>query len=178
MASLFTSLKTNWKLTTYSVIVSLLRFQIKVESTNKMTNATVETVYFQDEIPVILNTSIELETYIKGHHGFMEVWTPEVEEKLNVLMEPNDRVDKFPVYVKKYQAVVGYLKKGDSGKFAKTIFYFLRRDIYCNCYVEISEKRCNLKDGEGLQVPWEIIITGQKKYVNILKHELQKTNDN
>ena len=171
MASLFTSLKTNWKLTTYSVIVSLLRFQIKVESMNKMTNATVETVYFQDEIPVILNTSIELETYIKGHHGFMEVWTPEVEEKLNVLMEPNDRVDKFPVYVKKYQAVVGYLKKGDSGKFAKTIFYFLRRDIYCNCYVEISEKRCNLKDGEGLQVPWEIIITGQKKYVNILKHE-------
>ena len=178
MASLFTSLKTNWKLTTYSVIVSLLRFQIKVESMNKMTNATVETVYFQDEIPVILNTSIELETYIKGHHGFMEVWTPEVEEKLNVLMEPNDRVDKFPVYVKKYQAVVGYLKKGDSGKFAKTIFYFLRRDIYCNCYVEISEKRCNLKDGEGLQVPWEIIITGQKKYVNILTHELQKTNDN
>ena len=178
MASLFTSLKTNWKLTTYSVIVSLLRFQIKVESMNKMTNATVETVYFQDEIPVILNTSIELETYIKGHHGFMEVWTPEVEEKLNVLMEPNDRVDKFPVYVKKYQAVVGYLKKGDSGKFAKMIFYFLRRDIYCNCYVEISEKRCNLKDGEGLQVPWEIMITGQKKYVNILKHELQKTNDN
>ena len=178
MTSLFTSLETNWKLTTYSVIVSLLRFQIKVESMNKMTNATVETVYFQDEIPVILNTSIELETYIKGHHGFMEVWTPEVEEKLNVLMEPNDRVDKFPVYVKKYQAVVGYLKKGDSGKFAKTIFYFLRRDIYCNCYVEISEKRCNLKDGEGLQVPWEIIITGQKKYVNILKHELQKTNDN
>ena len=178
MASLFTSLKTNWKLTTYSVIVSLLRFQIKVESMNKMTNATVETVYFQDEIPVILNTSIELETYIKGHHGFMEVWTPEVEEKLNVLMEPNDRVDKFPVYVKKYQAVVGYLKKGDSGKFAKTIFYFLRSDIYCNCYAEISGKRCNLKDGEGLQVPWKIIITGQKEYVNMLKHELQKTSDN
>ena len=178
MTSLFTSLETNWKLTTYSVIVSLLRFQIKVESMNKMTNATVETVYFQDEIPVILNTSLALETHIKGHHVYMEVWTPEVREKLNVLMKPNNRVDKFAVCVKKDQAVVGYLKKGDSGKFAKTIFYFLRSDIYCNCYAEISGKRCNLKDGEGLQVPWKIIITGQKEYVNMLKHELQKTSDN
>ena len=42
---------------------------------------------------------------------------------------------------------------------------------------EVSGKRCYLKDGEGLQVPCKIIITGQKKYVNILKHELQKINE-
>ena len=32
----------------------------------KMPSATVETICFQDEIPVNLNTSLELETYIKS----------------------------------------------------------------------------------------------------------------
>ena len=44
-------------------------------------------------------------------------------EKLNVLMEPDNRVDKFAVCVQKDQTVVGHLKKVDfGGKFAKTIF--------------------------------------------------------
>ena len=132
---------------------------------------------FQDEILVILNTRLELETYIKGHHVYNEVWNLEVGWKLNVLMEPDNRVDMFAVCVEKDQAVVGHLKKGNTGKFTKTIFYFLRSDTYCNCYAEVSVKWFNLEDGEGLQVPCKIIITGQAKYVNILKHELQKINE-
>ena len=116
----------------------------------KMASATVETIYFQDKIPVILSTSLELETYIRGHRIYKEVQTPEVGENLNVLIEPDNRVDKFAVCVEKDQTVVGHLKNRESGKFAKTIFYFLRRDSYCNCYAEISGKRCNMKDGEGL----------------------------
>ena len=38
-----------------------------------MASATVETICFQDKIPVILNTSLELETYIKGHRIYKEV---------------------------------------------------------------------------------------------------------
>ena len=110
-----------------------------------MASATVETIYFQDEIAVILNKSLELEKYIKGHHVYKEVWTPEVGEKLNVLMEPDNRVGKFAVCVEKDQTVVAYLRERDPGKFAKTIFHFLRSDIYCNCYAEVSGKPCNLK---------------------------------
>ena len=47
-----------------------------------MASATVEAICFQDKIPVILNASLELETYINGHHVYKEVWTPEVGEKL------------------------------------------------------------------------------------------------
>ena len=120
----------------------------------KMATATFETVFFfQDEIPVILNTSYELETYIKDHHVYKEVWSPEVGEKLNVLMEPDNRADKFANCVEKEQTVVGHLKKREFAKFAKTIFYFLRSDTYCNCYVEVSGKRYNLKDGERVRVP-------------------------
>ena len=87
-----------------------------------MASATVETICFQDEIPVILNASLELETYIKRHHVYKKVWTPEVGKKLNVLMELDNRIDKFAVCVEKDQTVVGPLKKGDSGKFERRFF--------------------------------------------------------
>ena len=69
----------------------------------KMASATVETICFSDEIPVILNKSLELEKHIKGHDVYKEVWTPEAGERLNVLMEPHNRVGKFAVCVKKDQ---------------------------------------------------------------------------
>ena len=50
--------------------------------------AANETICFQDEIPVILITCLELETYIKGHHVYKEVWTPELGEQLNVRIAP------------------------------------------------------------------------------------------
>ena len=83
-------------------------------------------------------------------------------EQLNVWMEPDNRVDKLAVCVEKDQAVVGHLKKGDSEKFAKMIFYFLRSDTYSSCYAKVSGKRCNLKDGEGLQVPCQMINETKK----------------
>ena len=90
-------------------------------------------------------------------------------EQLKVRIEPENCVDKFAVCVEKDKRVVGHLKKGESGKFAKIIFYFLRSDPYSSCITTISGKRCNLKDGEDLQVPCKLDMTGQKKYVNILK---------
>ena len=88
---------------------------------------------------------------------------------LNVQMEPDNCVDKFAVCVEKDRTVVVHLKKGDSWKFAITIFYFLRSDTYSSFYAKVSGKRCNLKDGEGLQAPCKMIVMGQK----ICKHELQ-----
>ena len=104
----------------------------------KMACATVEAVCSHDEILVILNTSLELKTYIKGHHVYNEVWTPEVGDKLKVLMEPENCVDKFAVCVEKDIRQWLLIWKGYSGKFAKTIYYFLRSDTYCNCFAEVS----------------------------------------
>ena len=135
---------------------------------------TADGIYFQNEIPIILTTYLEIQTYIKGHHVYKDIWTPEIGEQLKVRIEPGNCVDKFAVCVKKDKRVVGHLKKGESGKFARIIFYFLRSDPYASCIVTISRKRCNLKDGEGLQVPCKLDMTGQQQYVNILKQELHK----
>ena len=127
-----------------------------------MASSTVVNICFQDKIPVILTTCLELETYIKSHHVYKEIRILEFGEQLHVLIETDNCVDKFTVCAEKKQAVVGHLKKGDSGKFAKRILYFLRSDIYFSCYANVSAKRCNLKDGEGLQVPCKMILRGQK----------------
>ena len=110
-----------------------------------MASITANRICFQNEIPIILTTCLEIQTYIKGHHVYKDIWAPEIGEQLKVRIEPDFCVDKCAVCVEKDKKVVGHLKKGESGKFAKIIFYFLRSDPYSSCIATISGKRCNLR---------------------------------
>ena len=77
-------------------------------------------------------------------------------------LEPNNPVDKYAVCIRKSGNVVGHLKKGITGRFAKTIFYFLKSDPYSKARTITLGPRCNLGDGEGLQVPCKLKLVGQK----------------
>ena len=68
-------------------------------------------------------------------------------------MEPANPVDKYAVAVKKNNDVVGHLPLGCSGKFAKTIFYFLCADEWSECKVIKTGKPVNHSNGDGMQVP-------------------------
>ena len=87
-------------------------------------------------------------------------------------MEPDNRMDKFAVCVEINEKIVGHLKKGTSGRFPKTIFYFLHRDVYSSAWGKVTGKRCNLGDGEGIQVPCKLNLNmtqfiGNEKINNI-----------
>ena len=86
-------------------------------------------------------------------------------------------MDKFAVCVKINEKIVGHLKKGTSGRFAKTIFYFLRSDTYSSAWAKVSGKRCNLGDGEGMQVPCKLSLSGEPKFVSLLRRELIKVKE-
>ena len=58
--------------------------------------------------------------------------------------------------------------------FAKTIFYFLRSDANSSAWAKVTGKRCNLDDGEGMQVPCKLSLSGQRKFVSLLRKELIK----
>ena len=45
---------------------------------------TTETIYIQDELPITLITSVDLETFIKGHHIYKNLWTPQLDDLLEV----------------------------------------------------------------------------------------------
>ena len=79
----------------------------------------------ESEIPIVLITTAELKTFIKGYHVCKETWIPKVGGH-GVFMEPGNPKDKFTAFVKVNKKIVGHLKKGATGRFAKTIFFFLR----------------------------------------------------
>ena len=81
---------------------------------------------------------------------YKDMWTPKQGEQLDVLMEPGSRMGKFAVCMKINEKIVGHLKKGSCGKFAKTIFYFLRSDGHSSAWAKVTGKRCNLGDGERM----------------------------
>ena len=78
---------------------------------------------------------------------------------MKVLMckEPNNPVNKYAVSIRKSGKVVGHLKKGATDRFAKTVFLFLEGDPYSKT---TSGRRCDLGDGEGLQVPCKLKLVG------------------
>ena len=87
----------------------------------------------------------------EGLHVYKDIWAPELGEHLEVQCEPENLVDKYVVCLKTSNGtIVGHLKKGKSGRFAKTIFYYLRSHPQANCTAEATGKRFNLGDGEGL----------------------------
>ena len=56
---------------------------------------TTETICIQDALPITLITSMDLETFIKGHHTYKNIWTPQLDELLEVSTEPDNPVDSL-----------------------------------------------------------------------------------
>ena len=69
----------------------------------------------------------EMETTVTGFHVYKTSRDPYAGEELRAVMQPNNLMDKFAMSVERNElGVVGHLALGKSGKFAKTIFYFLK----------------------------------------------------
>ena len=94
-------------------------------------------------------------------------------EELETEMEPDNVMDKYAVCVKKNTSIVGHLPLGKNRKFAKMIFYFLRADQDAKCKVVITGKEVNFGDGDGMQVPCKLKISGPRKMVEILCKNIQ-----
>ena len=64
---------------------------------------------------------------------------------------------------------IGHLKKGETGRHAKTVFYFLQASPMNTASIAVTEKRVNVGDGQGLQIPSTILFKGEEKYIEVLK---------
>ena len=119
------------------------------------------------------SASFEIDSYIKGYHVYKDIWTPELHENLNwAVPEPTILVDKYAVCVLRHETIVGHLKLGDNGRFAKTIFYCLRADTRYSCSVVVKGKAVNLGDGDGMQVPCTLSFVGKVIFIEVLQKEL------
>ena len=124
-----------------------------------------------EDIPIVFVTSTNIVSKIKGYHVYKSVWTPTLQEQVYEEIEPLSPVDKYAVAVKKDEKVAGHLPLGENGKLAKTLFGFLRADPYGKCNTTVTGKAVNLGDGDGMQVPCILHLSGQKSMVEILKQQ-------
>ena len=116
---------------------------------------SIQDILSLELIPIVLNKTYENESFVKGHHAYKQTWTPFVGEKLYVAMQPDNIMDKYAVAIfqEGKQKVIGHFPLGKSGKFAKTIFYFLKTDKENRCKVVVLGKVVNKNDGLGMKVP-------------------------
>ena len=126
-----------------------------------------------EEIPIIIMTNFDVNSFVKGYHEYKSIWAPKIGEILSTEREPGNLVDKYAVCVKKENETVGHLPLGKDGKFAKAVFYFLRADEYGSCNVLIKGKPVNLGDGDGMQVSCTLNFVGRKKFICILQKALK-----
>ena len=94
----------------------------------------------QNENKVIVTRNFEMVSYLKGYHVDKTLWNPLIGEFLSCEREPDNPMDKYAVFVKKENKIVGHLPLG---KFAKTIFYFLRADELSSCKIVVTGKPVN-----------------------------------
>ena len=83
---------------------------------------SVQDILSLDLIPIVLNTTYEIEAFVMGYHVYKNTWTPFVGEALDVAMQPDNKMDKYAVAIfqERKNKVIGHLPLGKSGKFAKT----------------------------------------------------------
>ena len=122
---------------------------------------SIQDILSLELIPIVLNKIYEIEAFVMGHHVYKQTWTLFVGEKLDVAMQPDNIMDKYAVAIfqEGKQKVIGHLPLGKSGKFAKTIFYFLKADKENRCKVVVLGKVVNKNDRLGMKVPSRLIFT-------------------
>ena len=114
-----------------------------------------------------------IDSFVMGYHDYKDIWSPIMNEELKTRIEPDNPVDKYAVAViDENNEIVGHLMKGLNGKFAKTIFFFLRSNLANTCKVIITGSPVNLGRKKGMQVPCKLELDGKIQYVEILKIHL------
>ena len=85
-----------------------------------------------------------LDSVIRGHHVYKDIWTPFVGEELTLNQENGNSHDRYAITVEKDNTIVGRVPKEVSKLFRK----FMEEGGQIEC--EVTGKR---KRGKGLEVP-------------------------
>ena len=90
-------------------------------------------------------------------------------------MEPANKLDKYAVAVsRKNGYVIGHVPLGKSGKFAKSVFYFLKSDKNHHCKMTVTGNAINAGDGHRMKVLCQLLLLAEEKFIIILQEKVGK----
>ena len=136
----------------------------------------LEDILSCEEIPIVRLKSYAINSsVVMGYHVYMKNWTSSIGNEVLGFMEPTNKLEKYAVPVKgKDEDIIGHLPLGKSGKFAKTVFYFLKSDKNHHCKVNVTGKGTNAVDGLGMKVPCQLFLLAEEKFIITLQEKLSK----
>lgn len=103
-----------------------------------------------------------INSYIRGYHAYMDVWTPVLNEELILKREPTNARDSNAVAVKKEEVIVGHVPFNVN----PCISAFLRHDTNRSSgFATVISDKVNKGAGYGLEIPCEYSLCGPKPYI-------------
>ena len=126
-------------------------------------------------MPLVTIKEFETESVIKGYHAYINDWTPTLGENLSIRPEPENKIDEYAVAVTTDARVIGHLKKGKTGRYAKTDFYFLELIKWTLLGLLSQGKVLTLEMDKDCKFPAQF-YSREKKY--ILKFQKKQLNLN
>ena len=112
---------------------------------------------------------LEINSFVRGYHAYMDVWDPVIGEILQLEKEPSNRKDQKAVAVVKNGEIVGHLP----AILSSTVFYYLTRSSSSGI-AKISGQKVNRGAGYGLEVPCMYCFYGPEKYLTRLREVLDR----
>lgn len=110
--------------------------------------------------PPLGSAALEIQSFVRGYHSYMNVWEPRVGEILALEREPNNTMDRLAVSVVRSGRVVGHVPFN----LAPIFSHFLKRPFNQGT-VEITGEKVNRGGGFGLELPCMYRLYGPKAYV-------------
>ena len=65
----------------------------------------------------------QIDMYVKGHHVYKDIWTPEICLSLDIQIELNNPLDKYSVCIRKSGKVVGHLRNEQQVDLQKQYYF-------------------------------------------------------
>ena len=98
---------------------------MEVSKVRSKVEVKLEDILLGEEIPIVTIKSYTINAFFTGYYVYKKNCTPFIGDELQDFREPTNKLGKYTVVVKgKDGDVIGHLRLGKSGKFAKTVFYF------------------------------------------------------
>lgn len=107
--------------------------------------------------------SFRIESSVRGHHIYKDLWTPTIGEELQTVQELDNHHDPFAVAVVKEGVTVGHIPRDIS----RVCWYFLERHNTITCRITDKRQYSSFR-GKGLEVPCIIMFTGKPTHVDKL----------
>ena len=108
---------------------------------------------------------LEIQSFMRGYHAYMDSWTPVIGQTLLVKREPTNPKDKNAVAIYEEHSVVGHVPYN----LAPYLSRFLARDVN-KVFAEVMGEKVNRGAGYGLEIPYVYRICGTKTYVDKMKN--------